>query len=77
MTTAKNTVISPDFLVWKFCVKAQFQLRFTRYFTETVSLHKISTPGNSVKLRLFFAVVLKALIWIIKHFLNLRNTAAA
>ena len=23
-TTAKNTVISPDFLVWKFCGKAQF-----------------------------------------------------
>ena len=26
--TAKNTVISPDFLVWKFCGKAQFPHSF-------------------------------------------------
>ena len=33
--TAKNTVISPDFLVWNFCGKAQFLHsfgRFARYF---------------------------------------------
>ena len=33
--TVKNIVISPNFLVWKFCGKAEF-----------VSFHKISTPGN-------------------------------
>ena len=26
--TAKNTVISPNYLVWKFCRKAQFQYSF-------------------------------------------------
>ena len=29
-TTAKNTVISPNFLVWKFCGKAQFPHSFGR-----------------------------------------------
>ena len=33
--TVKNIVISPNFLAWKFCGKAEF-----------VSFHKISTPGN-------------------------------
>ena len=28
MDTGKNTVISPDFLVWKFCGKAQFPYSF-------------------------------------------------
>ena len=28
--TAKNSVFSPDFLVWKFCVKAQFPHSFGR-----------------------------------------------
>ena len=54
--TAKNTVISPDFLVWKFCGKAQFLhsfRRFTRNYVETVPFHKIFTPGNQVKLRYF------------------------
>ena len=49
LNTAKNTVISPNFLVWKFCVKAQFQHTFGRIaqnYAETVLLHKISTPGN-------------------------------
>ena len=45
--TAENTVISPDFLVWKFCGKAQFP------HTETVPFRKISTPENQVKLRYF------------------------
>ena len=47
--TAKNTVISPNFLVWKFCGKAQFLHsfgRFARNYAETVPFHKISTPGN-------------------------------
>ena len=42
--SAKNTVISPNFLVWKFCGKAQFLL--ARNYAETVPFHKISTPGN-------------------------------
>ena len=36
----KNTVISPKFLVWKFCGKAHFP-RFTRNYAETVPFHKI------------------------------------
>ena len=48
--TAKNTVISPDFLVWRFCGKAQFPHSFGRY-AETVPFCKISKQGNQVKLR--------------------------
>ena len=47
--TAKNTVISPNFLVWKFCGKAQFPNSFgriARNYAETVPFHKISIPGN-------------------------------
>ena len=44
--TAKNTVISPDFLVWKFCGKAQFP--------QIVSFRKIVTPGSQVTLRYFW-----------------------
>ena len=47
--TAKNIVISPNFLVWKFCKKAQFPHRFERFarnYVETVPFHKIYTPGN-------------------------------
>ena len=40
---AKNTVIPPNFLAWKFCGKAQFPHSFG---SETVPFHKISTPGN-------------------------------
>ena len=36
--TAKISVISPNFLVWKFCGKGQF--------AETVPFRKISTPEN-------------------------------
>ena len=55
-TTAKNTIISPDFLVWKFCGKAQFPHGFgrsARNSAETVPFRKISTPGNQVKLWYF------------------------
>ena len=48
-TTAKNTKLSPNFMIWEFCAKAQFPHsfdRFARNFTETVPLHKISTPEN-------------------------------
>ena len=49
LNTAKNAVISPNFLVWKFCGKAQFLHsfgRFARNYAETVPFHKISTPEN-------------------------------
>ena len=55
-STEKNTVISSDFLVWKFCGKTQFPHSFgqlARYYAETVPFRKISTPGNQVKLRYF------------------------
>ena len=45
----KNTVILPNFLVWKFCGKAQFPHSFGRFtwnYVETVPFHKISTPRN-------------------------------
>ena len=45
----KNTVISRNFLVWKFCGKAQFLYSFVRIdrnYTETMIFHKVSTPGN-------------------------------
>ena len=56
LLTPKNTVISPNFLAWKFCGKAQFSDSFgrlTRNYAETVPFHKILTPGNQVKLRCF------------------------
>ena len=43
--TTKNTVISPNFLVWKFCGKAQFPNSFgqiAQNYAETVPFHKIS-----------------------------------
>ena len=46
---AKNTVISPNFLAWKVCGKAQFPHSFrwiAQNFTETEHFHKISTPEN-------------------------------
>ena len=43
--SAKNTIISPNFLGRKFCGKEQFPHIFI--------FHKISTPGNEVKLRYF------------------------
>ena len=45
--TVKNTVISPNLLVWKFYGKAQFPHSFeriTRNYAETLSFHKISKP---------------------------------
>ena len=40
--TAKITVISPNFLVWKFCGKTRFPYSFGRF-----------APENKVKLRYF------------------------
>ena len=42
MYTAKNTVISPNFLVWKFRGKAQFPHSFgqiAQNYAETVPFH--------------------------------------
>ena len=39
----KKSVISPNFLVWKFSRKAQFP---HSNYAETVPFHKISTPEN-------------------------------
>ena len=42
-------LISTNFLVWKFCGKAQFPHSFgwfSRNYAETVPFHKISIPGN-------------------------------
>ena len=49
------TVISPNFLVWKVCGKAQFRItmRIARNYAETVPFHKISIPENKVKLLYF------------------------
>ena len=48
--TEKNTVISPNLLVWKFCGKAQIPHSFRRI---AVPFDKIPTPKNLVKLRYF------------------------
>ena len=45
--TSKNTIILPNFLVWKFCGKAQFPH----------SSGRIAFPGNQLKLRYFCIVV--------------------
>ena len=48
--TAENTVVSPNFLVWKFCGKAQFLHnfgRFTQNYAETVPFHKI--PHHEIR----------------------------
>ena len=56
ITLQKNTVISPEFLVWKFCRKAQFRHssgRIAQNYAESLLFQKIFTPGNQVKLRYF------------------------
>ena len=47
--TEKNTLISSNFLAWKFCRKAQFPDNFewiARNYGKTVPFHKIAAPGN-------------------------------
>ena len=54
---AKNTVIAPNFLVWKFCGKAQFPHSFWRFawkYVETVPLNKISHTRKLGKMTVFF-----------------------
>ena len=62
-STVKNTIISPDFLVWKFCRKAQFPHSFRRI------------AGNfhtriSGKITVFFAVFGPMEIPLVEHTLN-------
>ena len=55
-TLQKNAVISPSFLVWKFCGKSQFPHssgRIAQNWAETMPSLKIFTLGNEVKLRYF------------------------
>ena len=65
---AKNTVISPNFLVWKLCGKAQFPHSFGSIawnYAETVLFHKIFTPRNKMKFRYFSKCrLLMRLSWI-------------
>ena len=54
--TAQNTVISPNFMVWKCYGNAQFLhsfMWFARNSAESMRFHNISTPGNLLKFRLF------------------------
>ena len=48
--TAKSTVISPDFLVWKFCGKARFPHSFGRFARK--NFHTKKSGGITI----FFAV---------------------
>ena len=51
-----KTVVSPYFLVWKFCGKAQFSHSFgriARNYAKSVPFHKISASGNQAKLLYF------------------------
>ena len=68
--TEKNSVVSPNFLMWKFCRKTQFLHsfgRFTRNYAETVTLQKISTPGNQVKLQSFLWCLIQKLLNLYQH----------
>ena len=51
--TAKNTVISPDFLVWKFCRKSQFLHSFGQFAHHI--FHNFYTR-KSGEITVFFAV---------------------
>ena len=60
--TAKNTKISLNFLVSKFCGNAEFPQSFGRIAqnsAETVLFQKISAPENQVKLRCFAQCLLQ------------------
>ena len=56
--TAKKIVISPNFLVWKFCGKARFRIVLGD-LPEAVPFHKISTPGNLVEYGIFRSGIFK------------------
>ena len=58
MYHCKNTEISPNSLVWKFCGNTLFLQSFGRFVSETVRFNKIFTPGNHMKLQYFFQCTL-------------------
>ena len=65
MFTTKNTVISPDFLVFKFCGKAQFPYRFgriVRNYTDLLRIIKTKPVENTYDGVLLFSVFLNILI---------------
>ena len=65
VTQRKNTVISPNFLVWKFWGQGQFPHSFGRIaqnYAETGPFCKISTPGNQVTLRYFLQWCIRSTI---------------
>ena len=85
-TTAKNTVISPDFLVWKFWGKAQFPHSFGRFairgpYAKTVPFRKIPIPRNQMKLRHFSQYTLNCtcyiciFIWVLSDSGQISNSA--
>ena len=56
LISMENTLILPNFLVWKFCRKAQHQHSFgwiAQNYAETVPFRKIPIPGNQMKLRCY------------------------
>ena len=63
--TASNPVISPNFMVWKFCGKAQFPHsfgRFARNYAETVPFHKF--PHHEIRWNYcILRIVLKRVLW--------------
>ena len=59
LPTTKNAVISPDFLVWKFCGKAQLPHslgRIARNYAETVPFPQNFHIRKSGEIKVFFAV---------------------
>ena len=67
-----NTVISPNFLVWKFCAKAQFLHSFGRFaqnYAENVPFHKIQPKSSSTANANFIPVLTKN-IFLIKSCRN-------
>ena len=63
--TAQNVVISPNFMVWKFCRKAQFPHSFgriARNYAETVPFRKNAHTTKLVEITVFYAMTLRRMI---------------
>ena len=56
-TTGKNAVISPDFLVWEFCGKAQFPHNFGRLARVDCAFPQNFHTSKSGEITVFFAVL--------------------
>ena len=64
--TAKNTVISRNFLVWKFCGKAQLPhsfRRFARKYAETVSFPQNFHTKKLGQITVFYAVAVQRVLF--------------